>query len=231
MTHADRTLAENTILALAARKFIYKSEMRALLSSLGDKSVTLLELETLLFSLIDITVIYVDDDPVNPDAYVSAVSLKRKLKQTGYDSLGEYVDVNAASLAPLHFPEIVLFWEGLAADERPPFSEELGEILADPQLYEQYLLIETADFFFEALDRISDGENVLDPDGRDLLVDRIAEHMGTSAKEAEALLTGGLREMGIQTPDSGMSWDSCEQGSDRSENHTVNPSADRDRRE
>ena len=227
MTHADRTLAENTILALAARKFIYKSEMRALLASLGDKTVTLSELETLLFALIDLTVIYVDDDPVNTDTYVSAISLKRKLQKQGYSRLCEFF----GSSQTIRFSEMVLVWESIETNVRPSFAEELTEILSDSRLYERYLMLETADFFFEALDRIAEGEDAFDAEKQTLLVERVAEHMGTATEEAEALLKEGLRQTESQMPKLELSLDIFDHELDCNLKKTHTVSTDRDRRE
>jgi hypothetical protein len=227
MTHADRTLAENTISVLAVRKFIYKSEMRALLASLSDKTVTLHELEELLFSLIDITVIYVDDDPVKPNAYVAAISLKRKLRQQGYGHIGEYFD----SVQTICFPEMVLIWESIAPDRRPSFAGELAEILSDSRMYERYLMLETADFFFDALDRIAEGDDALDSEKQAPLIERVAEHMGTATEEAEALVKEGLRQVGVQIPELELSKDVFHREYDHTTKTTRTVSNDRNRRE
>lgn len=77
---------------LARRKFILKSELRKILSGCRANSLVLVDLESLMNSMIDDSVTYIDDTVVF-DSFHSCVVLHEEVKNVGYKDLFRFLSV------------------------------------------------------------------------------------------------------------------------------------------
>lgn len=77
---------------LARRKFILKSELRRILSGCRANSLTLADIESLMNSIIDDSVTYIDDT-VASDSFHSCVILQEEIKKVGCKDLFQLLSV------------------------------------------------------------------------------------------------------------------------------------------
>lgn len=115
---------------LARRKFILKSELRRILSGCRANSLTLADIESLMNSIIDDSVTYIDDT-VASDSFHSCVILQEEIKKAGCKDLFQLLSVSEEST----LLEITEAYNRMKNDD--PDSDLYGQI---------GLLIETDDF-------------------------------------------------------------------------------------
>lgn len=78
---------------LARRKFILKSELRKILSGCRSNSLTLVDIESLMNSIIDDSVSYIDDAVIS-DPFHSCIVIQEKIKKAGYNDLFQLLSVS-----------------------------------------------------------------------------------------------------------------------------------------
>lgn len=78
---------------LARRKFILKSELRKILSGCCANSLALVDIESLMNSIIDDSVIYIDDTIVS-DSFHSCVILQEEIKKVGCKDLFQLLSIS-----------------------------------------------------------------------------------------------------------------------------------------
>ena len=106
---------------LARRKFIYKSELRKILSGCRFNAFTLKDLEDFMYSIIDESVSYIDDSPTS-DPFRFCVVAHEKIVKAGYTDLFQLLSVGFES----SLLEIAEAYRKMQADE--PDSDLYGTI-------------------------------------------------------------------------------------------------------
>lgn len=81
---------------LARRKYICKSELRKILSGCRANTFSLMDIESLMYSVIDKSVIYVDDTETS-DQFHSCIVIQNEIKKAGYTDLFQLLSVDKDS--------------------------------------------------------------------------------------------------------------------------------------
>lgn len=194
MTDKDRAGLEIALLHLARRKYLYKSELLRLLLSCKDPTVTLEELETLLYSLIDLTVLYIDDLEGDKKIWQTSALLHQALREEGYEGLREALSAPSDAFEVLH----PLYMAFLATQPPSALRVLMDVILASPEACRTYFLWEGAELLWQRLTEVTAaGHSCITEEERGRLTDELARVKGLSADTARRMVEGGLSAFGL----------------------------------
>lgn len=131
---------------LARRKYIRKSELRKMLSGCRANTFSLMDIESLMYSIIDKSVIYIDDTETS-DSFHSCVVIQNEIKKAGYTDLFQLLSVDEDST----LVEITEAYNRIKSDDTDSdLYAQIGLLIESDNLLDTYRgLCLARDIFYE----------------------------------------------------------------------------------
>lgn len=192
----DREIEQirQTIIGLARRKYIYKSELRNILSGCRVNTVSLEDLERLMYSVIDETVSYLDDTSVS-DPFPFCIRVYEDIKEAGFTDLFRFLSVRTEST----LLEITEAYRRMnSAETKGDLYGKIGLLIAAEGCLDIYRHLYSARDVLDTLSlRSKSGLLYLSEDERQKMIGNLVAGADMEPDMAREIIDSYLQECGI----------------------------------